>query len=177
MDVEKELAAWAKTSRRSMKRYEKITDDPSVVGAVSDDDANIEGLIKGFAKAIEALGGKLLEDPLCDGTGAFGYLVIKKAKKEKWDRHDRYYAAVTLQLEDPPGWHIFAGRCLLTGIGLDLSIEEITEYLFESVHGLGITEIPLEVTDLRSDMALYFKAKKEKCATRDVHRRKRRKSV
>lgn len=89
---------------------------------------------------------------------------IKQANREQlgeltkdykhWDSHDVAYAGF-MHRHDEPEWIIFAGKVLLTGILLDMPIDHIVEYIFESFHGLGLGEIPLEWDDLEEDMLDY----------------------
>ena len=85
---------------------------------------------------------------------------IKNSKShesnEHWSSHEIAYAGFMHKHEEPE-WITFAGKVFLTGILLGLSIEQITDYLFESFHGLGLDEIPVDWNSLEDDMSTYLK--------------------
>lgn len=72
------------------------------------------------------------------------------------DEHTINYATFMLQAPNKKRWAAFAGNCFLIGLSLRMEYEQIAEYIFESFHGLGITEIPKTPEDIKMDMQLYF---------------------
>ena len=56
-------------------------------------------------------------------------------------------------------WHAFTGRVFLVGIKLGLTVEQMTEYIFESFHALTTSEIPKTIEETKRDLILYFKEK------------------
>jgi len=55
--------------------------------------------------------------------------------------------------EQDERWFTFAGHALIAGVLLELSLEEITEYVFETYHHLSIEdEVPQTFVEVFEDM-------------------------
>jgi len=59
---------------------------------------------------------------------------------------------------DDERWLTFSGGCLLSGIELGLTFDQIMEYIMETYHASDIDcgEVPLTVVEIQEDMVLYF---------------------
>jgi len=69
---------------------------------------------------------------------------------------NKKYAEWMRDNENEKEWSLFAGRCLLSGIKQNQSIEHILEYIFETYHNFSLEEIPISVDDIDEDMNMYF---------------------
>lgn len=70
--------------------------------------------------------------------------------------NNNYYAKLILHASND--WIKFTGMVMLVGIEMNLSFEQITEYVFETYHqGEDIKDTPQTEKELREDMTLYFK--------------------
>lgn len=66
------------------------------------------------------------------------------------------YAEMVL-CEKDERWLRFAGQCLLTGVQLNMSLEDILEYVYETYHGMSFeaNEVPMTKDEVKIDMKLY----------------------
>ena len=75
------------------------------------------------------------------------------------DEQNKYYQELILKHEDPK-WREFTGMCFLCSLDLDLTTEQLCEYIFETFHGLSIEEIEgffKDYNELTEDIRMYFK--------------------
>lgn len=79
----------------------------------------------------------LILDKKRTGVVAYAEFINESAKKE-------------------PGWFDFAGKVLVAGISLDISVDKMTEYLLESYHGFALEEVNGTYEEVKRDMKEYF---------------------
>ena len=65
----------------------------------------------------------------------------------------RAYVNMLIEANEPE-WIAFAGRVLLVGLKLELTLEEIGDYVTETYHHLNMDEIPKTMEDTEKDMML-----------------------
>ena len=79
----------------------------------------------------------LVLDKKKTGVVAYAEFINESAKKE-------------------PGWFDFAGKVLIAGMAMDLSVDKMTEYLLESYHGFALEEVNGTYEEVKRDMKEYF---------------------
>lgn len=92
-----------------------------------------------------------------DERKAQGQLMAKTCPPKQESSSDKTYAGYMLNHNKK--WREFAGMAFLIGVQEGLSLGQITEYVFETYHGLGLEEIAdffKNRESLRFDMMLYY---------------------
>ena len=74
-----------------------------------------------------------------------------------YGEQDRKYVEFMKEsAKDEPGWFDFAGKVFMIGIEMDMSVDKITEYLFEAYHGFDHEEVKGDYDKIKRDMKEYF---------------------